>query len=98
MITSFIPVPNMNPKKAPSAAAREISKGFLFIRNSAMNAPRKGPMTIPNGAKNIRPIISPIVENITAILDPPVFFYHVRLCDVISNSYNRYYNQPDYEK
>ena len=58
-VTSFIPVPNKNPRNEPKADLRAALES-LPIDNSPINAPVKGPTIIPIGPKNI-PIINPNV-------------------------------------
>ena len=61
------------PRNDPKAAFNAFSPLELFII-SPTKAPKKGPISIPNGIGDIIPIISPTDVPITPYLDPPNFF------------------------
>ena len=61
------------PRNDPKAAFNAFFPLELFII-SPTKAPKKGPISIPNGIGDITPIISPTVVPITPYLDPPNFF------------------------
>ena len=70
---NFIKEDAKKPRNDPKAALIAWLLLLLFI-NSPANAPKKGPINIPNGIGDITPIMSPIVVPITPYLDPPNFF------------------------
>ena len=61
------------PKKVTNPALKACDWFFPAI-NSPTKAPIKRPKKIPNGGKNITPVIIPITAKITPVRDAPNFF------------------------
>tara|TARA_B100000963_G_scaffold361927_1_gene400950 strand:+ start:8306 stop:8725 length:420 start_codon:yes stop_codon:yes gene_type:complete len=66
--------PAKKPKRAPRAALKAPFLFSLLMINSPINAPRKGPIIKPNGPRNKRPKINPILLPYTLPIPPPKFF------------------------
>ena len=73
-MTSFNKNPLINPIRDPIAAFSAAFFCVGLLINSPKKAPPKDPIMIPNGPRVISPNTRPMVDPMTPLRVPPIFF------------------------